>query len=145
MVSESIAQSIEAGESLAGMKRRIQESFSTTTPSGDTMTNYRAMMIARTESGRATGRGEIAGWEATGVVKGRRWLVSPDPCQFCEAANLKFGTEVTPIDQPYLKVGDTLAGTMGGVMAVDFSDVDSPTELHPQCRCSQVPVVGGKS
>lgn len=142
LVGAQIAEAIEAGEGVAGMERRIRETFAAHTPGGQPMTEYRASMIARTETSRAKGRGEVTGWAATEVIVGREWLLSANPCEFCAAAYVQHRGKPVPLDEPYFKVGDTITGAGGGVMTVDFADVWAPSELHPHCACTQIPVIG---
>jgi len=77
----------------------------------------RAEMIARTETAFADIQGNLAGWEASGVVESKEWSVSQDEvCDECLALDGK----VIGLDE-------------------DFPDGDPP--LHPNCRCDLLPGV----
>ena len=100
----------------------------------------RAQTIARTESARAYTDGQNAAWEASGVVKGKTWLVSPFACEFCEAAAKQFGEKSVGVTDAFYERGSTITGASGATMALDFDDTSGPP-LHPNCRCSLLPVI----
>jgi hypothetical protein len=100
----------------------------------------RAQTIARTESARAYTDGQNAAWEASGVVKGKTWLVSPFACEFCEAAAKEFGEKSVGVKDAFYERGATITGASGAIMALDFDDTSGPP-LHPNCRCSLLPVI----
>jgi hypothetical protein len=100
----------------------------------------RAQTIARTESARAYTDGQNAAWEASGVVKGKTWLVSPYACEFCEAAAKEFGEKSVGVNDAFYERGATITGASGATMALDFDDTSGPP-LHPNCRCSLLPVI----
>jgi hypothetical protein len=100
----------------------------------------RAQTIARTESARAYTDGQNAAWEASGVVKGKTWLVSPFACEFCEAAAKEFGEKSVGVKDAFYERGATITGASGATMALDFDDTSGPP-LHPNCRCSLLPVI----
>jgi len=100
----------------------------------------RAQTIARTESARAYTDGQNAAWEASGVVKGKTWLVSPFACEFCEAAAKEFGEKSVGVTDAFYERGATITGASGATMALDFDDTSGPP-LHPNCRCSLLPVI----
>jgi hypothetical protein len=100
----------------------------------------RAQTIARTESARAYTDGQNAAWEASGVVKGKTWLVSPYACEFCEAAAAQYGEKSVGVNDAFYERGATITGASGATMALDFDDTSGPP-LHPNCRCSLLPVI----
>jgi hypothetical protein len=104
------------------------------------MSPERAQMIARTESAYAYTEGRIEAWKDTGVVQGKRWLLSPDACEFCEAAAREYGQKTIPLDQPFYVIPHTLAGTRGGTMRLTYRNVDGPP-LHPNCRCDTIATI----
>jgi hypothetical protein len=48
------------------------------------------VLIARTESTRASMEGLRISSQASGVVKGFKWLTSSDPCPLCQDKNGEF-------------------------------------------------------
>ncbi len=97
----------------------------------------RAQAIARTETAHAYGQGQNAAWTASGIVKGKTWLVSPFACPFCEAAGRKYGTKPIALDASYYSLGDTISAG-GKVMQIAYQPIMTPP-LHPNCRCAELP------
>lgn len=81
-----------------------------------TFSDKRAEVIARTETAKADVQGNLAGWNASGVVSGRQFLAAPDCCDECQEFD-----------------GDTAA------LDEDLPGGDAP--IHPQCRCNVLPVL----
>jgi hypothetical protein len=98
----------------------------------------RARTIARTESTRAYTEGQVEAWKQTGMVTGKKWNVAPDACPFCEAIEQQDQTK--GMSDPFYKVGDTITGSDGSQFVVNFENVTGPP-LHPNCRCTIVPVL----
>lgn len=76
----------------------------------------RALTIARTETAFADVSGNVIGWKASGVVAGKEWKTSEDPCPDCEG----YDGEVVDLDE-------------------EFPEGDPP--LHPRCECALLPVL----
>lgn len=135
-----IRSHIKDGLTIDETTRGIQEWASKT---GDLprQAKWRAESIGRTESARAIVSGQIAAWKDSGVVQDVRWLISPQPCEFCLAVYRKF--RQVQLGQNFLTTGQTLTGIRGGKMAIDYQDVKGPP-LHPNCRCDLEPVVRGQ-
>lgn len=87
----------------------------------------RAMMIARTETAKASSTGALEGYKASGVVEGKRWLTAEDDkvSEECEA-NGKSGPN-----------GDGILADLDGM----FPSGDAAPPVHPNCRCALLPVV----
>ena len=100
----------------------------------------RAEMIARTESARAFVQGEELGWQESGAVAAKRWLLSSMACEFCRAAAAEVNRRINELGKPLYQRGTQLRGTDGGLMKLDYEDVGGPP-LHPHCRCDLVPVL----
>jgi HK97 family phage portal protein len=98
----------------------------------------RALTIARTETARAYVQGEVEAWRQTGMVKGKEWLLAPDPCPYCEA--LAKQSKDKGLADTFLKVGDTVTASDGSTYVADFESVTGPP-LHPNCRCDLLPVL----
>lgn len=139
MVEDAIRAGLEEGESLRALQGRIREAFDATSPDGQTMTEWRSAMVARSETARGAVQGRLGGYAAAGV-QSYKFLLAPNSCEFCEAVASKFADKAVPVGEPLFKQGDTLEGADGGVMKLDFDDTIVP--VHPNCRCDIVPVVG---
>jgi hypothetical protein len=130
-IADTVAQGIEDGNSIEDMADRIAEQRG--------ISRERAEMIARTESAYAYTEGRLESMKESGVVTGKRWLLSPDACEFCEAAARQYGEKTVPLDTPFYTVGTTLTGVAGGRMKLTYRNVDGPP-LHPNCRCDVIAV-----
>jgi len=120
-ISRALANGIAEGEAIPALQARVRDVFREAT-------DYRAEMIARSETARASSRGDLEAWRQSGVVESKEWLLGPDPCEFCEA----MAGEVAALDESFVAMGDTLAGAAGGEMTADYEDIDAPP-LHPNC------------
>lgn len=122
----AIADGLEAGEGISGIKKRIFDVYSEAD-------EKRASVIARTETKRALEAGHVASYEAAGV-KQMEWLADDDACEFCAAVNGKI-VEVGSIFE-----SGKLSGADGGIMSLDYGPVEYPP-LHPNCECALIPVI----
>ena len=138
-VSETVAQSISESVARGIDEGRTVQEIADEIAANRGITPERAQMIARTESAYAYTEGRIEAWKDTGVVVGKRWLLSPDACEFCEAAARQYGEKTVPLDTPFYTVGTTLTGVAGGRMKLTYRNVDGPP-LHPNCRCDTIAV-----
>ena len=61
--------------------------------------------------------------------------MTPDDklCEFCAAMESEYNAKIG-LDDSYFSIGDEVNGINGGVMTVDFDNVESPP-LHCNCRC----------
>jgi SPP1 gp7 family putative phage head morphogenesis protein len=87
------------------------------------LSGYQAERIARTETTNAFNQGALQSWKEAGV-QGKRWILAGGPCPECEGLAAKYPGPI-PIDDLF---------EYGGV------SVEHPV-LHPNCRCSYVPVL----
>jgi HK97 family phage portal protein len=122
----TLTEGSTAGESLAKLKHRVEDTFSDAK-------GYRAERIARTESLRASNSTAERVYQESGY-KTVKWFANPGACKFCESMNGR--TKV--IGSNFLNIGDVLENADGAKMQVDYDNVGTPP-LHPQCSCSLVP------
>ncbi len=108
----------------ADVTQALEEGWSNDTLADELSDNFafsddRAEMIARTETGNADVQGNLAAYDASGVVEGKEWTADPDCCDECQA----------------------LDGVVVG-LDEDFPDGggDGPL-LHPRCECDVLPVI----
>lgn len=131
-IRATLAEGVAAGESTADLATRVRE--------GGVFSASRAEMIARSESARAYGQGQIDAWKESGIVEGKQWLLAPEACEFCEAAAAIFEAKTIGLEEAFFKKGSMLRGSQGGVLTLDYADVDAPA-LHPNCRCDLIAVL----
>lgn len=84
----------------------------------DAFDDARSDRIARTETAFADVQGNLIGWEESGVVEGKEWIVGDGCCDECEELN----GEVVALDE-------------------EFSNGSDAAPAHPDCRCDVLPVV----
>ena len=101
----------------------------------------RARTIARTESKRGYNQGQVEAWKQTGMVTGKKWLKAPEACPFCDEIGSQNVTKA--MDETFLNVGDSVTASDGSRFVVDYENVSGPP-LHPNCRCSLLPVLEGE-
>lgn len=77
----------------------------------------RAETIARTETAYADVAGNLIGWQESGVVQGKEWILAQD--QYC----------------------DDCADMDGQIVALDEDFPEGDPPLHPNCRCDVLPVM----
>lgn len=94
--------------------------------------DVRAAMVARTETFRVGNAATQAAWEQSGVVKSKKWYTAADErvCEFCGPMH---GTKID-IGGRFFDKGTELGGEDGGVLPLNYDDVDFPP-LHVNCRC----------
>jgi hypothetical protein len=133
-VSNVIASGIEEGLPIRDIARGIGE-FG--------FDRSRAEMIARTESAYAYTEGQVEAWKETGVVVGKKWVLSPDACEFCQAAADEYGDAAIPLGESFYGLDDSLEGSDGGIMGFSYRSIDGPP-LHPNCRCAMIAEIDPK-
>lgn len=99
---------------------------------------WRAERVARTETSYAMTEGRRLAWGDLDI-KEKQWLLSGNPCEFCEAVALQYAGPI-PMNQPFYRVGETIVGTEGGTYLVTWRDVQGPP-LHPNDACGLIPVL----
>jgi hypothetical protein len=99
------------------------------------------MLIARTETIRASNAGAEESYKQSGVVTSKEWLVTADD-RLCPACAEMDG-EIIELGENYYNKGDEMSfgsGDEQGTLVFDYGAVAHPP-LHPNCRCTLVPVV----
>lgn len=126
----SIAAGLEAGEAIQDLEKRIMNSTAFDLP--------RAEKIARTETIRAQTKSEIEVWKESGVVEAKIWYTAQDErtCPLCAPLHEK----VISLNDTFFAKGDSHEGDNGQIIKLDYEAVDGPP-LHPNCRCTLIPVV----
>lgn len=131
ILASIIATGLEKGDSIPQIRRAIQEKF---TDYGKTQ----AERITRTEVARACNSGIVDAYRQSGVVEGKQWLTSGDPCEYCAPLEGK----IVELDEAYFDQGSEWLGDAKTPMKLDYEDVGEPP-LHPNCRCTTISVIEG--
>lgn len=119
LLSSIISDGVDNGSTVSEIRDNITNKF------GD-YTKVQAERITRTEVMRVSTMAAEDAFEQSDVVEGKQWLVAPNCCDICvDHANkvVKLG-------------GNFYKGDNSG-----FQDGNPP--LHPNCRCTIIPVVKG--
>jgi SPP1 gp7 family putative phage head morphogenesis protein len=105
-IKDLVTTALTDGLTPAQLATKLQEDF--------LFSDYRSEMIARTEIATAHVDGTLDAWKASGLVKGKRWLVgTQEVCDECE--------------------DNESDGTIG--LDEDFSSGDDAPPAHPHCAC----------
>lgn len=132
---EELAEAIEKQESIAQIRERVERVY------GDA-TGYRATRIARSEVLRATNFATEQAYIQSGVVKKKEWLTAKDErvCPWCGPMDGK----TIGVKEVFFEEGDKIKGKNENgktvTMTVGVDDVSHPP-LHPNCRCTLIPIV----
>lgn len=102
---KTMKEGVENGEDLEKLKKRVEEVFKFAT-------DYRAEMIARTESARGVVEAHRKTYEHYGFTD-VEWLLSPDACPTCQAKSLEDWT---------------------------VKSIEGEIPVHPNCKCDFTPV-----
>jgi HK97 family phage portal protein len=113
MLRNTLAEGVDNGESIPQLRERVKSMF-------DDMANYRAERIARTEVIKASNFASIEAFTQSGLVDEVQWLATPDD---------RLDPECSDLDGKVINLGSSFA-----------SGVEYPP-LHPNCRCTVVPVI----
>ena len=116
-VRKILVQGLEKGENVDQIGDNLQKAFSS-------MKRHESPRIARTETMRAYNQGREAGYLRSGMIKAKQWLVTWDD-RLCEQCR-PLANQTIPLGKEFM--------TYSGVM------VKNPP-LHPNCRCTIVPVL----
>jgi HK97 family phage portal protein len=113
----------------SNLKRSLRDYFGSAEKS-------RSEAIARTELSRSANWSTVEVYKRSGVV-GKQWLTARDEktCEFCGEMDGK----IVKISNNYWDEGETMIGREGGMFAFSFESVGQPP-LHPNCRCTVIPI-----
>lgn len=131
-LNNTLAEGIQAGESLGKLKNRVQDVYRN-------ISDVRSMRVARTETLKASNNASELAYKQTGFVTAKEWYVNPDACDICTP----FDGKVIGLGEVFAKQGTSVSYTDSNgddqEYQVDYADVENPP-LHPNCRCTIVPV-----
>ena len=122
---------VKLGESIPELTKRVNKVFGFAE-------KYRATRISRTEILKSANMGSEFAYIQSGVVKGKRWLISAGACDFCKYVAAEMNQRT--LGKPWFKKGDKLELPDGQVMMIDYGDIQNPP-LHPSGKCTIVAVL----
>ena len=129
---------LKEGEGIPELKKRVLSVF-------DKANDSRAEMIARTEAIKASNFGTQEAWEQSGVVTAKEWLTAAD--ERVDALCAAMDGKIIGLGDNFFEKGDTLSAKNDeGKKVSQTFDADTPVPpLHPNCRCTLIPVMGTKA
>lgn len=127
-LSDTLSEGLANGEALGKLKKRVAEVY-------EQARGYRAERIARTETLKASNNATNFAYKQTGYVTAKKWFANPDHCGFCDTMDGK----TVGLDNDFASKGEAVEGEDGTTYVLDYEDVQSPP-LHPNCRCTIIPV-----
>jgi HK97 family phage portal protein len=120
--------------------------------------------ITRTEAAFSSVKGTELGWQQTGRVVGKQFVLAPDACEWCQAVAAELGdgrgkltdSKTVGLGVPFFGIGKTLKATFAKAdgtevertMVLDYAPDDTALVIppvHPHCRCSVRPVLEGEA
>jgi SPP1 gp7 family putative phage head morphogenesis protein len=113
MLRSDIADAMKEGWSNDRLASELEDSYG--------FSAERAEVIARTETAYADVQGNLAAYEASGVVSEKQWITGEGCCDLCDALD-----------------GVTIG--MNEQFEADGEFIDGPP-FHPNCRCDLLPVL----
>ena len=108
---KTLAEGVSFGEKIPSLASRVSSVY-------DEAKSYRSIRIARTETISANNQGALQAYDQSGVVEKKQWLAEGDACDDCLA-----------MQGEIVKLHESFSG-----------GVDCPP-LHPNCRCTVLPVI----
>lgn len=133
-IVEIIADGLSGGDSVNRIRNNIVDTF-------DEFSKVQAERITRTEVIRASNIGAEDAWRQSGVVTGKQWLTALDDRvdPLCEYMNGK----IVSLSKSYFRKGEVLE-VNGHKADFSYGAVKEPP-LHPNCRCTLLPVLVGQN
>lgn len=129
---KALTESLENGEGLEKTKKRLQESAREVF--GE-LSNTRAYLIARTETGASVNVGQVATYKATGIEK-KEWISTLD--DRTRESHLMMDGIIADIDAPF----EVENLTEGGVDNMQYPlDPNGSAGNVCNCRCSVAPII----
>ncbi len=129
-VRTAVAEGIEAGEGIGPIRKRVSTAF-------DTIGPISARRIARTETIWAFNEGAVQGYIQSGIVSRKEWVVAEDDrlCPWCSEMNGR----TVEITRAFWEKGEAMT-VANRTLSFEYTDIGHPP-LHPNCRCTVVPVL----
>ncbi len=131
-IIDMISQGIVEGQSIPKIRSNIENAYKE-------YSRVQANRVTRTEVIRASNLGSQDAWKQSGIVTEKQWLTARDDRvdPLCDYMNGK----IIPVTKNFFDKGATLEV---GDHKADFSygSVKVPP-LHPNCRCTLLPVIKG--
>jgi SPP1 gp7 family putative phage head morphogenesis protein len=128
---QALAESLELGEDLEKTKNRLQKASEEVFYE---LSDVRAYLIARTETGASVNMGQMATYQATGIER-KEWIATLD--DRTRESHLQIDGTVLPMSETF-----EVMNIDGGVDNMLYpSDPNGSAGNTCNCRCSLAPVI----
>ncbi len=117
LLIKQLQEGLRQGEGTNDIAKRVRSVYKDAT-------EFRSQLIARTEILRSTNFATTVAYEQSGTVEGKEWLTALDE-RTCPSCGVLDGMKVE---------------TGGVFKSAEFGSVKFPP-LHPQCRCTTMPII----
>ena len=129
---KALADGIEEGMSIENLRKELQKESANVF---EELSNTRAYLIARTESGASINIGQVATYKATGIEK-KQWLATYD--NRTRESHLMMMDKIANIDETF----EVERESDGGIDNMLYPlDPNGSAENTCNCRCSILPVI----
>lgn len=132
-LSKTLAEGMQNGESLSKLAKRVNGVY-------EQAKGYRAERIARTETLKGSNQATLFAYKQAGFVTAMKWYAQPGHCPICDSVDGK----TVNLNESFFEVGQAVDYEQDGETKqyeVSYETVQTPP-LHPNCRCTIVPVRG---
>lgn len=131
VLRKQLADSIENQEGLEVMRKKLQQASKIVF---EELSNTRAYLIARTETGASVNMGQVATYQATGIEK-KEWLATYD--DRTRESHLMMMGVIQDIDKPF-----EVERAEGGIDNMMYPlDPNGSVGNVANCRCSVAPII----
>lgn len=134
IMTEELAIGLDEGLSIAEIRRSIQDKF-------EDYSKTQAERITRTEVLKSSNLGTQDSFEQSGVVEGKQWLTAMDDRVDGECEEMN--GQIVGLSEDYDDTIKSLLGEEKAARILSYDSVDYPP-LHPNCRCTLLPIVEGQ-
>ena len=121
---EQLGDGLLSGDRLTDLTNRVKEVFKN-------LAQSHAERLAQTEAARAHHLGWLLACEASGVVVGKKWLLSSDACEACQKVYQETKGKKVGLRENFTTLTEGREA---------YRDIPYPP-LHPQCRCTVTEVL----
>lgn len=137
-LADAVIAGINDGENMTELAKRITDIYVEVIPpkKGGYDKAWRSERFARTEVIKASNEVAEAAYRQSGVVSKKEWFANPGHCQYCATLN----GSIISLGLSFVPQGSRIEGEEGGSRQNNYENVSHPP-LHPQCRCTLVPVI----
>lgn len=131
---KTLAEGVIGKEGIPELKKRVDKIY-------NSASKHRSELIARSEVIRASNFATNEAYIQSEIVVGKEWVTALDErtCPWCNSLDGK----IVPVKSTFFKEGDDIT-VEGRKLDLDYEDVRHPP-LHPDCRCTLIPVIGQRS